>query len=81
MANVYCLKKKKSTKELHLFECVPSGATCACEPKSVCDKMFKAESEGDNLFTCESEATTRKKCAEIGRNICGTCVSRLYTTY
>lgn len=33
-----------------------------------------------NKFTCETEDQARKKIAEIGRPVCGTCVSTLYTT-
>lgn len=82
MTKVYCLKRKKSTKELHLFECTPTQPNgCTCEDISVCDKMKKLESEGSNLFSCQNENDARQKCAEIGRQVCGLCVSHLHETY
>jgi hypothetical protein len=42
--------------------------------------MDKSESTG-NIFACADEDLARKKCAEIGREVCGICVSHLYTTY
>ena len=78
---VYTLKKKKDTEELHLFEAVPAEDN-RCTPKkmSICKKMSKDESEG-NIFACESEDNARTKCAKIGRQVCGICVSHLFTTY
>lgn len=79
---VYTLKKKKDTEELHLFEAEMNTAGTECTPKekSVCREMDKSESSS-NKFTCEDEKTARIKCAEIGRAVCGTCVSHLYATF
>ena len=41
--------------------------------------MKKSESE-KNIFMCYNENEARTKCAEIGRAVCGTCVSHLYST-
>lgn len=77
---VYTLKQKKDTKELHLFEATPSKDGCIPKTKSICNKMSKNESSG-NIFACQSEVIARTECAEIGRDVCGTCVSHLYATY
>ncbi len=82
MAKVYCLKEKKTSGECHLFECeMSSQDSCSCNKKSVCGKMEEAEQIGSNIFSCVSETLTRTKVAEIGRRVCGTCVSHLYETY
>jgi len=77
----YTLKKKKDTGELHLFEGEKLDATrCSSNDISICGKMKKPESI-ENVFQCLDDASARKKCAEIGRKVCGICVSHLYTTY
>jgi hypothetical protein len=76
----YTLKKKKGTGEFHLFEGRMTAEGCTSKQLSVCGKMDKLESSG-NEFSCEEEDTARKKCAKIGRAICSECVSHFYTTY
>ena len=76
----YTLKKKKDTKEYHLFEgdFTPDG--CNSPSLSICEKMKKSDSE-KNVFTCLDENEARIQCANEGRKVCGICVSHLYTTY
>lgn len=76
---VYTLKKKKDTNEYHLFEGDKTEKGCTSYGKSICKKMDRIDN--NNSFACESEKTAREKCAEIGRSVCGTCVSTLYTSY
>jgi hypothetical protein len=78
---VYSLKQKRDTDELHLFEGVMTSDT-KCQPNnlSICQAMHKKDSE-QNIFWCEDESSARSRCAAIGRRVCGTCVSHLYTTY
>lgn len=78
--DAYTLKQRQETEELHLFkgEMTPPSA-CNSLNQSICKKMVKSESEG-NIFTCYNEKQARLKCAEIGRNVCGTCVAHLYST-
>ena len=78
--DAYTLKKKKDTNELHLFEGTMTKDGCTSSQKSICNKMDKSESAG-NKFTCYTEDEARKKCAEIGRAVCGICISHLYNTY
>ncbi len=78
--DAYTLKQKEETDELHLFkgEMTPPNG-CNSISFSICEKMKKSESEG-NVFTCYDEERARLSCAEIGRAVCGTCVSHLYST-
>lgn len=76
----YTLKKRKETKEYHLFEGDFSQNPCTSKHESICQKMDKSESEG-NIFQCLGDNDARKQIAEIGREVCGTCTSHLYTTY
>ena len=78
--DAYTLKKKKDTGELHLFKGEMTDDACTSKQISICEKMNKSESAG-NKFACYNEDEARKKCAEIGREVCGICVSHLYTTY
>jgi hypothetical protein len=78
---VYTLKQKKGTDEFHLFKAkMTTVDKCTPEAHSICNKMSVNESIG-NRFTCESEDSARLKCAEMGRQVCGICVSHLYETY
>lgn len=78
---VYTLKKKEDTNELHLFRAnLAPDNKCTPEKLSICKKMDKNEST-ENKFACQSESESRKECARIGRQVCGTCVSHLYETY
>jgi len=42
--------------------------------------MNKEESE-KKIFACKDENEARKRCAEIGRDVCGVCVSNLYASF
>ncbi|SDK53666.1 hypothetical protein SAMN05192566_1567 [Methylophilus rhizosphaerae] len=80
----YTLKQHKSTGELHLFvgrfNPPKSDFKCTSSSLSICEKMSKSDSKS-NEFTCLTEDEARVKCAEIGRSVCGICVSNLYATY
>jgi hypothetical protein len=76
----YTLKKKKGIEEYHLFEGKMTTEGCTSKQLSVCGKMDKTESSG-NEFSCEEEDTARKKCAKIGRAVCIECISHFYTLY
>lgn len=78
---VYTLKIKTDTQEMHLFEATPkSGNECIPNSKSICKKMYLSESSG-NKFACYNEEKARTTIASLGRKVCGTCTSHLYTTY
>lgn len=81
--DAYSLKQHKDTGELHLFKgkFTPEDPKFKCNTAqmSECREMNRNDSAA-NRFTCETEDQARKKIAEIGRPVCGTCVSTLYTT-
>jgi hypothetical protein len=76
--DAYTLKSKK--EEYHLFKGKMTEEGCTSNQFSICGKMDKSESSG-NIFACEDEETTRKKCGKIGRKVCASCVISLYTNY
>jgi len=80
----YTLKKHSGTGELHLFvgrfNPPNSAHPCTSHSVSICEKMKFADSER-NIFSCQKEGEARTKCAEVGRAVCGICVSSLYATY
>ncbi len=78
--DAYTLKKRKDTNELHLFKGEMTENSCTSGSKSICEKMLKSESAG-NQFQCETESEARKLCADIGRSVCGICVSHLYASF
>lgn len=78
--DAYTLKKKRDTGELHLFKGRMTEDGCTSKQISICEMMDKSES-AENIFQCYDEDKARKKCAEIGRDVCGVCVSHLYATY
>jgi hypothetical protein len=42
--------------------------------------MKKEDSEQVNIFTCKDEQEARLKCATIGREVCGVCISSIYAS-
>jgi hypothetical protein len=81
MSTVYTLKKDKDTDELHLFEGkMTESDKCTSSELSICRKMKKTQNAA-NQFACKDENVARIKCANIGRAVCGICVSHLYADY
>ena len=80
----YTLKKHKETAELHLFEGEMTlnnpNHKCTSDNTSVCKKMKKTDSKV-NVFSCVKEQEARGQCAELGREVCGICVSHLYAGF
>lgn len=76
----YSLVKRKDTEELHLFISRITSDGCIAEHQSMCKKM-KFSEKGGVVFSCRDEDEARRKCAELGRRVCGTCISKLYKTY
>jgi len=74
----YTLKKKQGTAELHLFKVTQvDPKTCHVPDESLCGQMKKTEG-ADNSFSCKEGAAARLRCANLGRQVCGDCVSLLY---
>lgn len=79
--NVYTLKKNEDTDELHLFEGKMTGeGKCSAGPKSICTKVNRSDCS-NTIFACKNEDYARSRCADHGREVCGTCVSHLYASY
>jgi len=76
----YTLKKLKNSKECHLFEGDTRKTGHNLDEISLCNKMYKHESD-DNVFIGYDENVTRSRIAIMGRQVCGECVSHLYATY
>jgi hypothetical protein len=76
----YTLKKKKGSQEYHLFEGRMTAEGCTSKELSICGKMVKSDSSG-NEFSCEEEDSARKKCAKVGKAICVECITHFYSSY
>lgn len=82
MSVVYTLRKRNSTSEIHIFLAdSQTNGNCVSRINAICRKASKAETTIVEKATCLSEQQARAKSAEIGRKVCGTCVSHLYETY
>jgi len=80
MSIVYTLREKENSGELHLFEADGTTEGCTSHTYSICEGMHRSESVSTR-FECKTDDDARTRCATIGRDVCGTCVSSLYTTY
>lgn len=80
---LFSLNKRKDTGEYHIFlNKKNSENKCVfAETESICGRMTKTQSAPKAVFSCKSEDKARAECAKIGRDVCGTCVSHLYTDY
>ncbi|MCQ2994213.1 hypothetical protein NLO95_08795 [Pseudomonas syringae] len=80
---LYTFKKRNGTEEHHIFEGKRIGADhpyeCTVPAKSICKKATGAASEYINN-NCKDEQSARLVAAQLGRSVCGVCVSHLYTT-
>lgn len=77
----FSIRKYSETEEFHIFEgrFTPDG--CSTNRYSICEKFDRRDENVIGIATCLDEGETRKKAAELGRKVCGICVSHLYTTY
>ena len=78
----YSFRKYQETHETHIFEGTfkPEGG-CKTGPLSICEKINRNDTGIVEIVTCLSENEARQRAADIGRSVCGVCVSHLYTTY
>jgi hypothetical protein len=52
------------------------------ERESICKKMTvktSKERQAEEIFECLNEQQARELCARLGREVCGICVSNLYS--
>lgn len=81
MEKAYSFLKDKKTEEKHIFEGdFKSDSGCFADAKSICKKDIKNDGDWISNASCLNEVAARKKAAELGRTVCGICVSHLYTT-
>ena len=79
--NRYCLQKNDQY-EWHLFpasKMLDGKCNLLNSENSICKKE-KFNRSYTNPHNCLTEYDSRKKCLEIGRGVCGTCISHLYKT-
>lgn len=74
------------TDECHIFHGTYNPYLDKCgmdlERESICKKMkvmTNSEREAEEIFECLNEQDARELCARLGREICGICVSNLYS--
>lgn len=83
MPKAYTFKRKNDTQEIHIHEGNFTGTPTPCNsnPLSICKAPNKSTSINVTGAVCLDENQARQQAAQIGRNVCGVCVSHLYTTY
>lgn len=81
MAKSYSFLKKQNTEEKHIFEGDFTTNSCTAENSSICKKATQNQGNWVSNATCLTDQKAREKAAELGRSVCGTCVSHLFTTY
>jgi len=79
----YSFRKKKETQETHIFEGTFNIEKNGCNtgPLSICRKINRNSKDVIDIVTCLNDDDARQKAADLGRTVCGVCVSHLYTTY
>ena len=75
----YSLKKRNKKNEFHLFVGVDKNGSIQYELNSICKSLKLSESEA--ILTDLPEDQARLKCAKGGKQVCGTCVSSLYSVF
>ncbi|MBP1085345.1 hypothetical protein JOE39_001597 [Pseudomonas sp. PvP100] len=80
---LYTFKKHMDTGEHHIFkgEWLPSTdpRQCSVAQWSICQKV--TQSAGEYIGKgCMEELQARRAAAELGRSLCGVCISSLYAT-
>lgn len=78
--NLYSLIEHSGTNQLHLFKSKIENGITNFEDFSTCNRRIFSKS-GIASFLNAEENEARIKCAEIGRPVCGKCVSTLYADY
>lgn len=77
----YSFIKSAKTEEIHIFEGDFTTNGCNAENKCICKKVQQSEGAWIDGSICLEQQQAREKAANIGRPVCGDCVSHLYTTY
>lgn len=78
--SLYLLKEHQNSGEFHIFEATPDNPGCTPFPKSRCGNIPKNDTL-QSVNGCLSASAMRKRCAEIGAQVCGQCVGTLYAPF
>lgn len=78
--SVYLLKEHQNSGELHIFEATPNDAICTPFANSRCGNVPKNDTL-KSMTNCLSASAMRRRCAEIGAQVCGQCVGTLYSPF
>lgn len=84
MSTRYSFAKRAETEEIHIFQGkanTPPEKGCTAAQNSICRKASRSNTTWVASASCLSEQLARQKAADLGRKVCGTCVSHLYETY
>lgn len=80
--DAYSLLRYKDTNEIHIFKGQFTEKSCTAQYTSICKKVTDRRNEDiENVKTCLDEDEARQVAADIGRDVCGICVSHLYSNY
>ncbi len=76
---------KKDTEQYHIFqtkkeEDCPNqdSPKLTFKKESLCNKIKLKKTKSKKGLKCLSEQEIRKECADLGRVVCGTCISHMY---
>lgn len=78
----YSIRKRKENDEHHIFEgklTQTDPRKCSNKDDSICKKVEHKDTVNVSA-SCLGEARARLTAAQLGRLVCGTCVSHLYAT-
>jgi hypothetical protein len=78
--SVYLLKEHQNSGELHIFEATPNDPGCTPFANSRCGNIPKNNTL-KSITNCLSASAMRRRCAEIGAQVCGQCVGTLYAPF
>jgi hypothetical protein len=80
--DAYSFYKYRETEEIHIYKGkFTSDTECNANRISICGKVNKVTEDTVRVISCLNEEEARRKAAEIGRTVCGGCVSHLYSSY
>jgi hypothetical protein len=78
----YSFLRYANTEEVHVFEGKFTPSSCTANFASICGKVEDRRKEVmETIEICLDEEEARLYAANIGRKVCGTCISRLYATF
>lgn len=79
MKKAYSFFKIDYSNECHIFEGILDQSDCTVSIKCICKKITPSGGNFVLRAICLSEQEAREKAAEFGKDICGYCISNLYT--